>query len=44
LIFRSLRERVLGLEDDVKVVAGHGPSTTIGDERRANPFLRRSLG
>lgn len=44
LIFRSLRERVLGLEDDVKVVAGHGPSTTIGDERRANPFLHRSLG
>ncbi len=42
LIFRSLRQRVLGLDDDVKVVAGHGPGTTIGEERRANPFLRRS--
>lgn len=40
-IYRSLRNRVLGLEDDVKVVTGHGPSTTIGDERKSNPFLRR---
>lgn len=40
-IYRSLKNRVLGLEDDVKVVAGHGPTTTIGDERRSNPFLRR---
>lgn len=39
-IYRSLRGRVLGLDDDVKVITGHGPSTTIGDERRSNPFLR----
>lgn len=40
LIMKSLRERLLALDDDVAVVAGHGPNTTIGDERGANPFLR----
>jgi hydroxyacylglutathione hydrolase len=29
------------LEDDTVVIPGHGPSTSIGDERRMNPFLRR---
>lgn len=42
LIMRSLRQRVLGLGDDVRVVAGHGPDSTIGEERRSNPFLRRA--
>ena len=40
LIFRSLRNRLMTLEEDTKVIAGHGPPTTIGEERRANPFLR----
>lgn len=44
LIFRSLRERLMRLDDDFKVVAGHGPGTTIGEEKRANPFLRGSFG
>lgn len=35
---RSL-ERLLTLEDAVRVHPGHGPSTTIGRERAANPFL-----
>ena len=39
LIMRSLRERLMTLSDDVVVVPGHGPRTTIGSERRANPFL-----
>jgi hydroxyacylglutathione hydrolase len=39
-ILRSLRTRLLSLDDDTRVIAGHGASTTIGDERRANPFLR----
>jgi glyoxylase-like metal-dependent hydrolase (beta-lactamase superfamily II) len=39
-ILRSIRGKVFGLEDDVTVVAGHGPSTTIGRERAHNPFLR----
>jgi hydroxyacylglutathione hydrolase len=38
-ILRSIRDRLLHLPDDVSVVAGHGPSTTIGRERAHNPFL-----
>ena len=41
-ILRSLRGKLLALDDATKVVPGHGPSTTIGEERRANPYLRRS--
>ncbi|MGH3171829.1 MAG: MBL fold metallo-hydrolase [Trebonia sp.] len=32
-------ERALALPDDTVVLPGHGPTTTIGAERRANPFL-----
>ena len=39
-IMRSLHQRVLALADDVIVVPGHGPLTTIGEERAANPFLQ----
>ncbi|HEX6498245.1 MAG TPA: MBL fold metallo-hydrolase [Micromonosporaceae bacterium] len=35
----SLRDKVLPLPDETVVLPGHGPSTTIGRERRANPFL-----
>jgi len=38
-IIRSLHERVLALPDETIVVPGHGPLTTIGDERESNPFL-----
>ena len=37
-ILRSL-ERALTLPDDTLVLPGHGPQTTIGAERRGNPFL-----
>jgi hydroxyacylglutathione hydrolase len=37
---RSLRTKILPLTDDTVVLPGHGPSTTIGRERAANPFLR----
>ena len=37
----SIRRQLLPLGDDVKVFAGHGPVTTIGHERRTNPFLTR---
>jgi glyoxylase-like metal-dependent hydrolase (beta-lactamase superfamily II) len=40
-ILVSLRDRLLALDDDTLVIPGHGPETTIGDERRGNPFLRR---
>lgn len=39
-ILRSLRERLLVLPDMTRVVPGHGPETTIGEERQSNPFLQ----
>jgi len=41
-IIHSLREKVLALPDDTVVVPGHGPLTSIGEERESNPFLQRS--
>ncbi|MFP5332798.1 MAG: MBL fold metallo-hydrolase [Acidimicrobiia bacterium] len=38
-LMQSMRTRVLDLPDDVRVLPGHGPETTIGRERRTNPFL-----
>jgi glyoxylase-like metal-dependent hydrolase (beta-lactamase superfamily II) len=38
-IIRSLQTKLLTLPDATRVIAGHGPSTTIGIERRSNPFL-----
>jgi glyoxylase-like metal-dependent hydrolase (beta-lactamase superfamily II) len=35
----SIRTRLLALGDGTRVVPGHGPATTIGAERRRNPFL-----
>jgi glyoxylase-like metal-dependent hydrolase (beta-lactamase superfamily II) len=39
-IVSSIHRKLLTLDDDTLVIAGHGPSTTIGHERRNNPFLR----
>jgi glyoxylase-like metal-dependent hydrolase (beta-lactamase superfamily II) len=39
LLMRSMSERVLDLPDETRVLPGHGPETTIGRERRTNPFL-----
>jgi len=41
-IINSLHERVLALPDDTIVLPGHGPATTIGEERETNPFLVKS--
>ena len=38
-LLRSIHDRLLTLPDEVKVIPGHGPATTIGDERLDNPFL-----
>jgi len=35
----SLAARVLPLDDDILVLPGHGPATTIGQERATNPYL-----
>ncbi len=39
-LLESLRERILTLPEDTPVYPGHGESTTIGEEKRKNPFLR----
>jgi glyoxylase-like metal-dependent hydrolase (beta-lactamase superfamily II) len=41
-IIRSLHEKVLVLPDETVVVPGHGPLTTIGEERERNPFLKKT--
>jgi hydroxyacylglutathione hydrolase len=39
-ILNSIQARLLALPDETKVLPGHGPASTIGTERRSNPFLR----
>ena len=39
LLLESIRNRLMNLPDDTKVRPGHGQETTIGVERRTNPFL-----
>ena len=39
-ILRSIRDKLLPLDDKIVVIPGHGPKTTIGREREKNPFLR----
>ncbi|HLL46073.1 MAG TPA: MBL fold metallo-hydrolase [Longimicrobiaceae bacterium] len=38
-LMRSIREEVLTLPDETALYSGHGPETTVGFERVANPFL-----
>ena len=40
-ILDSIHARLLALPDETKVLPGHGPASTIGAERRTNPFLRK---
>ena len=37
-LVRSIREKLFVLPDDTKVYPGHGDSTTIGHEKKYNPF------
>ena len=37
-LMASIRERLWPLGDDVRFIAGHGPMSTFGEERRSNPF------
>lgn len=38
-LVQSIKEKLLVLDDDTEVYPGHGPATTIGEERASNPFL-----
>lgn len=39
-LISSIKTKLFPLGDDTKVYTGHGPATSIGQEKRANPFLR----
>lgn len=39
-LLRSIRDRLYTLPDDTTIHPGHGPTTTIGAEKRTNPFIR----
>jgi hydroxyacylglutathione hydrolase len=38
-LLEGIRTQLLSMPDEVEVYSGHGPSTTIGEERRTNPYL-----
>jgi hydroxyacylglutathione hydrolase len=39
-LIRAIREKLLPLGDDFSFICGHGPGSTLGTERRTNPFLQ----
>ena len=44
LLFAGIRSKLFDLPDDTLVFPGHGPPTTIGRERRTNPFVGENPG
>lgn len=38
-LINSIREKILPLPDETVIASGHGPTTTLADEKRFNPFL-----
>ena len=43
-LLRSIKTNLMTLPDETKVFSGHGPASTIGEERRENPFLNEQSG
>jgi len=39
MIMHSIRDKLMNLPDYMRVYPGHGPTSTIGEERRNNPFI-----
>jgi hydroxyacylglutathione hydrolase len=42
-LMRAIKEQLLTLPDDTVLYPGHGPETTIGEEKRSNPFLKNGF-
>lgn len=42
-LLRSIRDKLLPLGDDMAFLCGHGPGSTIGTERRSNPFVAEAV-
>ncbi len=40
VLARSIREQIYSLPDPTRVLAGHGPETTVGAEKSSNPYVR----
>ncbi|MBU0509999.1 MBL fold metallo-hydrolase [bacterium] len=40
VLLQNIRSKILSLPPETVVYPGHGPTTTVGEERRTNPFLR----
>jgi glyoxylase-like metal-dependent hydrolase (beta-lactamase superfamily II) len=38
-LLRSIKEKLLSLDEDVAFIPGHGPMSTMGEEKRSNPFV-----
>ncbi len=43
-LLRSIKTNLMTLPDDTKIFPGHGPASTIGEERTENPFLNKQSG
>lgn len=42
-MIKSIEEKILTLDDDYDLYVGHGPKTTVGKERKTNPFIRKYI-
>ncbi|MDH5719925.1 MAG: MBL fold metallo-hydrolase [Spirochaetia bacterium] len=40
-LMNSIHDKIIGLPDETKIIPGHGPSTTISEEKKHNPFFVR---
>jgi glyoxylase-like metal-dependent hydrolase (beta-lactamase superfamily II) len=43
-LITAIKEHLMTLPDETVVLSGHGPQSTIGEERRENPFLNAQSG
>jgi glyoxylase-like metal-dependent hydrolase (beta-lactamase superfamily II) len=39
LLLKSIREQLFSLPDDYQLLSGHGPASSVGEERAHNPFF-----